>query len=75
MLSLYLLCIMIKANNKSWEILFKQMPHPLEVCDFWHTYNLPNITNILYWLEFFEKNKIFRWKYTRIWSRKRKKFN
>ena len=57
MLSLYLLCIVIKANNKIWEILFKQMPHPLEVSDFWHTYNLPNITNVLYWFEFFEKTK------------------
>ena len=54
---MYLLWIVKNIDNKIWSILFKQMPHPSEVSDFWHTVNLPNITNILYWYNFFDKTK------------------
>ena len=35
--------------------LFKQTPHPKDVNDFYHTYNLSNVLNVLYWDSFFKK--------------------
>lgn len=35
--------------------LFKQSRHPLEVNDYFHTYNLSNILNVVYWDKFFQK--------------------
>ncbi len=49
---------MIKSNElSSWSSLFKQIPHPKEVSDYWHLFNVPNIMNIIYWYNFFHKTK------------------
>lgn len=34
--------------------LFKQIPHPKDVNDYYHCYNSSNILNVLYWWKFFE---------------------
>ncbi|PLX91428.1 MAG: hypothetical protein C0620_11510 [Desulfuromonas sp.] len=34
--------------------LFKQTPHPAEVSDYWHVFDLSNCLNVFYWAKYFE---------------------